>query len=1627
LARTMEIRVLGPLEVSIHDQPVALGGAKQRAVLAMLGLEANRAVAADRLIEGLWGEQPPPSAAKMVQNYVWRLRGMLNGDGGAEIITRGRAYELHIDRELVDVCRLERLVSEASRASEAGRPDGAAREALALFRGEPLADLADEPFAPLEIRRLEDLRQTAAELAIEADLVAGRHQQVLGEIDALLAANPWRERLHAQRMLALYRCGRQAEALEAYRHARETLVEEIGIEPTPELRGLHDAILRQDPALDVEPAAAELPRELDPASSPPLIGRDEELSRLQTCWQRAAAGSGALVALVGAYGMGKTRLAAEIAAAAHREGATVRYAAGTGAPEAALAMIAQAHDARGRALVVLDDADRAPAKVRAALRALVPALERVSVLVLATGQEAAALAALAPQESLALEPLGAESVRAIAGFYAPTGSGDGVPVETLLATSRGVARRVHEVASEWARHAATQRVDEVAGRAAAGRSEAWALEAELAGSVVDLQSARERADLVARRDDGGAVPVVCPYKGLATFEAEDAEYFFGRERLVAELAARLVGAPLLAVVGPSGSGKSSVVRAGLLPALAGGVLPGSEEWTQAVIRPGTHPQRELHRVHRRLDREWRSVLLVDQFEELFTHCEDERERSEFVAALVRAARDRTVVVLAVRADFYGRCAEHPELSRLLGANHVLVGPMARDELRRAIERPAERVGLSVEPELVEALLADVDDQPGALPLLSTALLELWLERDGHRLRLAAYARSGGVQGAVARLAEDAYVGLDPPRQEIARKLLLRLTDEDEGSAVVRRRIPLSELEDERDAEVAAELTDRRLLTVSDGAVEVAHEALLREWPRLRGWLDEDVEGRRLHHQLGAAARAWDADGRDPGGLYRGARLAAALDWAASRDPGLTATERAFLDVSRSASGRAQRRLRLVLAGVASLLVLAVIAGLVALDQRGRARDEATAAAAEGLGAQALADGDLDRSLLLARQGVALDDTSQTRSNLLAALLKSPAAVAVLHGDGDGLTALDVSPGGRTLAYIDTDGTLRRIDTETLAPVGRPVTVPSHVVWGPRDVRFSGDGSRLAIGGYAARIYDARTLHVITQLKTEQLVYSVQFSPDGRSLFAVIEDSSDHAFLQRFDARTGVPGGEPRFITGPPNTVTLLVTRDGGRVVTTFAGGPTVIWDARTLSAARELPAGGEAAALSPDDRTLLLGGRDGSVRFVDLDTGRARTASGRHDSAVLAAAFGADGRTAVTAGEDSRAILWDVGRAAAGETFAGHSGTILGAVISRDGRTLYTAATDGKALMWDLAGDRRFGRRFTTGPRVIPDAEAEPQASHALSPDGRTLAVGRQDGTVALLDARTLRERSQFRAVEDGPVLGIGFIPGGPFLAVGGDDGFLAVFDPRDGSLVRRLPGHTQWMRAPSFSADGRLMATNSPSGVLVWRVRGGLPDARPQNKWQASPAGTTGAAVSPDGRTIAVTSPIGVDILDAATLRPRNTGSKIEEPVSSARFSPDGRVLALGTAGGETQLWSTRTWKPVSRAFGGHTDEVLEVAISPDGQTLASGSWDGTVRLFDIATQQPLGAPLRAVPNRVVEPEFTPDGAFLFAVTSVGKAYRWDVRPSAWAHRACAVAGRSLTRTEWSDVLPGRKYDPAC
>src|SRR4051794_11177061 len=608
--RAMEFRILGPLEVTNELGPVAMGGIKPRALLAVLLLHPNESVSAERLAVALWGDDAPAGATRTVRVYVSRLRKAL-GDAGA-VTTTAAGYRLRVRPDELDAERFHRGVATGRLALAAGEPERAAlvlEEALALWRGPPLDDLAFEPFAQDEIARLEEQRLAALEARAEAHLATGRHLELVSDLRRLLAAHPTREGLAAQLMLALYRSGRQAEALEVYRGARLVLVEESGIEPGPELRRLHQAVLAQDPELGLETLDPGLPRELDAAAEPPLVGRDAELDRLRAHWDAARDGAGRVVAVVGVAGMGKTRLAAELAGEVHREGGAGRDVPGrSGAPD--LTAAAEPGTATRPTLVVTDDADRDGADA-VALAVLAQALTGASVLVVACGRDTDALAGIGAADTVVLGPLDPTAAHALAGR-------DDVPAE-VLADAGGVPRRVHQLVGRWARRGAARRVDTMAERPAAGRDELRSMEAALAGGVLELQEADERA----ATEDPGDEPLRCPFKGLAAFDVADAPYFFGRERLVAKLVATLVGAPLIGVVGPSGSGKSSVVRAGLLPALAAGTLPTSETWAQRIMRPGEHPLRELAAAMTGLALDAGAVLVVDQFEETFTACRDE--------------------------------------------------------------------------------------------------------------------------------------------------------------------------------------------------------------------------------------------------------------------------------------------------------------------------------------------------------------------------------------------------------------------------------------------------------------------------------------------------------------------------------------------------------------------------------------------------------------------------------------------------------------------------------------------------------------------------------------------------------------------------------------------------------------------------------------------------------------------------------------------------------------------------------------------------------------------------------------------------------------------------------------------
>jgi len=434
---------------------------------------------------------------------------------------------------------------------------------------------------------------------------------------------------------------------------------------------------------------------------------------------------------------------------------------------------------------------------------------------------------------------------------------------------------------------------------------------------------------------GGTEP---PYLGLAPYGVEDADRFFGRDRLLNELGARLGRGHLVAVFGPSGSGKSSLLQAGLLAAARDGHLDatlgsGDGDTAASLITPGEHPLERLER------RAGRGLLVVDQFEEVFTRCQDPQERRRFIDHLLSASPLR--VVIGMRADFLGHCAQHAGLALALRDASVLVGPMTAEELRETIVKPAARDGLSVDPALVATIVRDAGEEPGVLPLLSHALLETWRLRRSKRLSLASYVAAGGLHGAIARTAERVHAELTEPECGIARRLLLRLIVPGEGTEDCCQTVARAELEGagpEQAGEVLERLARARLVTVDEGGVRIAHEALIRRWPRLREWLAEDREGLCVRRKLAEAARAWDEVGREAAALYRGTRLATARERVGGE--ALPALERDFLSASTAAEAaeheaaeRRTRRLRLLAAALAALLLVTAGAGLTAWDQR----------------------------------------------------------------------------------------------------------------------------------------------------------------------------------------------------------------------------------------------------------------------------------------------------------------------------------------------------------------------------------------------------------------------------------------------------------------------------------------------------------------------------------------------------------------------------------------------------------------------------------------------------------------------------------------------------------------------
>ncbi|WP_053689840.1 hypothetical protein [Streptomyces sp. WM6372] len=836
-------------------------------------------------------------------------------------------------------------------------------------------------------------------------------------------------------------------------------------------------------------------------------------------------------------------------------------------------------------------------------------------------------------------------------------------------------------------------------RACGGETQEWerrwhAVAAQLSAEASESEPEPEEED----PGEGGAHGT--PYVGLAAFRTEDAGLFFGRERLLEDFLATLARQRVVALVGASGAGKSSLLHAGLLPRLCARTPPRSVH----VLTPGPHP---LGRVRQALDAhrsgDGELVLVVDQFEEVFTVCADPDERARCITALVEAARSpgsRCRVVLGVRADFYAHCTRYDALVEVLRDAQVLVGPMSAAELRRAVVEPARRAGLTVEGALQATLVAHAHGQVGVLPLLSHALLETWRRRRGAALTLDGFHAAGGFEGALAQSAETLYGSLSARQQRLAQQIFVHLIALGEGTEDTKRPVAREELNQDADtATVLARAARLRLLTLDDGRVELTHEALIRAWPRLRGWLTDDRERLRLHRRLTDAARAWEALGRDSGALYRGTRLDLARDLAATRPDGLTTGERAFLEASTAAEAAAgntaRRRARRLRTLVALLAALVVVAGA-ATTQAVRAEDEVTRQRNDAV-AQNLADSATDLAntepglaVQLSLTAYRLSPTAKTRDGLASTLMTATPAHA------KEVLALAYRPDGRQLATASGDHTAR--------------------LW-----RMHGTDSPVAEATLSGHGDDVR---------------AVSYRPDGRTLATGSADGSVRLWDTADPSRPAVLAS----LTGQGGDVrSLAFSPDGRTLATSGTDGGVGLWDVTDaarpalltrLSGHRDAV---RSVAFSPDGRTLASAGEDRTVRLTDVaDPGRPQPLAvlEGHDSAVFSVAFGPDGHTLAAASGGRTAIrLWNVTdprRPAPLAVLAGHTDVVGSVVFSPDGRTLASASDDRTVRVWSVARPAHPGLLSTLTGHLTA------VSSVAFSPDGAVLASGGFDATVRL-------------------------------------------------------------------------------------------------------------------------------------------------------------------------------------------------------------------------------------------------------------------------------------------------------
>ncbi|MEG4404124.1 nSTAND1 domain-containing NTPase [Microcoleus sp. MON2_D5] len=1063
-----------------------------------------------------------------------------------------------------------------------------------------------------------------------------------------------------------------------------------------------------------------------------------------------------------------------------------------------------------------------------------------------------------------------------------------------------------------------------------------------------------------------------PYQGLAAFGEEDADFFFGQEKFVNNLAEVTHKQPLVAVVGPSGSGKSSVVFAGLIPKLR-----KEGNWLIEIFRPGKEPflplasalVRQLEpeagetqqlreavglagdlqqgritlqqAVSRILERNSgkRLLLVADQFEELYTLCQVKEEQERFVNELLRAiAQENITLVLTLRADFYGYVLSYrPLRDALQEYTPQLLSSMKREELQAAIESPAQNLKVQLEPRLTQRILDDVGQEPGNLPLLEFALTRLWEKQINRELTHQAYEEIGGVKKAIANHAEQVYQKLSETQKKQAQRIFVQLVRPGEGTEDTRRVATRAEVGEDNWNLVSylAGYPARLVVTgrlEPEDTVEVVHEALIREWGTLREWMNTNREFRTWQERLKVALREWKNNNYDAGALLWGALLSVAEEWLRKRADEMTQEEQAFIQVSVKERDRErqerERGRRLTIIGLSGFSAITLgLAGLASFGLWRAAINEINFLAQYS---DVLTGSKAVKTILKAvvqmqrTPWVDADTHSQVELSLLNTV-SNVAAPNTLGGHANSVNAVSFSPNGKLLATGSFDNTVKLWDTST----GKEIkTLTGHT----------------------------------------NSVNAVSFSPNGKLLATGSRDNT----VKLWDTTTGK---QIKTLTGHTDRVWAVSFSPNGKLLATGSFDKTVkLWDTTTGKQIKTLPGHKNpllAVSFSPNGKLLATGSSDKTVKLWDTTTSKPIKTFAGHTGWVTAASFSPNGKLLATGSGDNTVKLWDTTTGKPIKTLTGHTDWVLAVSFSPNGKLLATGSSDKTVKLWDT----------TTGKQIKTLTEYKSVLAVSFSPNGKLLATGSGDHTVPLSDYNTVKLWDTTTGKEiktltghTNWVLAVSFSPNGKLLATGSADKTVKLWDTTTGKPIKTLTGHTDWVNAVSFSPNGKLLATgSSDKTVKLWDTT--------TDKQIKTLTGHTNlvraVSFSPDGKLLATGSDDNtVKLWDTTTGKPIKTLTGHTDLVNAVSFSPNGKLLATGSSDNTVKLWDTTTGKEI-KTLTGHPNPVSAVSFSPNGKLLATGSADNTVKLWDTTTGKEIKT-LTGYPTWVNAVSFSPNGKLL-------------------------------------------------